>query len=58
MTFTFFFKSCYTTLQRQNVVLKYDDMMPEYCIIMSHYDIKVEDVTVESHNRAVLFQDI
>ena len=23
--------------------------MSEYCIIMSYYDIKIEDVTVESH---------
>ena len=32
--------------------------MPEYCIIMSYYDIKIEDVTVESHDVAVLCQDI
>ena len=32
--------------------------MSEYCIIMSYYDIKEEDVTVEVHDMAVLCQDI
>ena len=33
-------------------------MSSEYCIIMSYYDIKIEDVTVESHDMSVLCQDI
>ena len=28
--------------------------MSEYCIIMSYYDTKIEDVTVESYDMAVL----
>ena len=32
--------------------------MSEYCTIMSYYDIKIEDVTVESYDKAVLCQDI
>ena len=32
--------------------------MSEYCIIMSYYDIKIEDLTVESHDMAVLCQNI
>ena len=32
--------------------------MAEYCIIMSYCDIKIEYVTVESHDMAVLCQDI
>ena len=31
--------------------------MPEYGIIMSYYDIKIEDVTVESHDMTVLCQE-
>ena len=30
--------------------------MSEYCIIMSYYDIKIEDVTVERHDMVVLCQ--
>ena len=26
------------------------NIMSEYCIIMSYYDIKIKDVTVESHD--------
>ena len=32
--------------------------MSEYCTVMSYYDIKIEVVTVESHDMAVLCQDI
>ena len=32
--------------------------MSEYCIVMSCYNINIEDVTVESHDTSVLCQDI
>ena len=32
--------------------------MSKYCITMSYYDIKIEDVTVESHDMSVLVQNI
>ena len=34
------------------------NIMSEYCIVLSYYDIKIEDVTAESHDMAFLCQDI